>query len=95
MTDRRRLVVVGNGMVGHKLLETARRPAAAATEPWQIVTFCEEPRPAYDRVGLSSFFTGSTADDLSLVERRLLRAPRHHRAPRRPGRRRSTARPAR
>ena len=70
MTDRRRLVVVGNGMVGHKLLETVaelqgdpdRRGA-----PWEIVTFAEEPRAAYDRVGLSSYFTGSTADDLSLV----------------------------
>ena len=71
MTDRRRLVVVGNGMVGHKLLETVAdlQSAQDATGvPWEIVTFCEEPRPAYDRVGLSSFFTGSTADDLSLVE---------------------------
>ncbi|MGZ4729626.1 MAG: nitrite reductase large subunit NirB [Acidimicrobiales bacterium] len=73
MTDRRRLVVVGNGMVGHKLLETVADLQSGADAaggpggPWEIVTFCEEPRPAYDRVGLSSFFTGSTADDLSLV----------------------------
>ncbi|MEN3314209.1 MAG: nitrite reductase large subunit [Acidimicrobiaceae bacterium] len=62
---RRTLVVVGNGMVGHKLLEVLVE--RGATAEWDIVTFCEEPRLAYDRVGLSSFFTGATADDLSLV----------------------------
>jgi nitrite reductase (NADH) large subunit len=29
---------------------------------------CEEPRPAYDRVHLSEFFSGKSAQDLSLVE---------------------------
>ena len=29
---------------------------------------CEEPRAAYDRVHLSEFFSGKSADDLSLVE---------------------------
>jgi len=62
---RRTLVVAGNGMVGHKLLEILVE--RGATAEWDIVTFCEEPRPAYDRVGLSSFFTGTSADDLSLV----------------------------
>jgi nitrite reductase (NADH) large subunit len=37
------------------------------TETYQIVTFCEEPRPAYDRVHLSEYFTGKTAADLSLA----------------------------
>src|SRR5206468_660741 len=64
--SRRDLVVVGNGMVGHKflelLLEDERR------EEWKVVTFCEEPRLAYDRVNLSSFFSGKTAADLSLAE---------------------------
>jgi len=62
---RRTLVVVGNGMVGHKLLEVLAE--RGATAEWDIVTFCEEPRLAYDRVGLSSFFAGATAEDLSLV----------------------------
>ncbi|HEX6597319.1 MAG TPA: FAD-dependent oxidoreductase, partial [Acidimicrobiales bacterium] len=62
---RRTLVVAGNGMVGHKLLEILVE--RGATAEWDIVTFCEEPRPAYDRVGLSSFFAGTSADDLSLV----------------------------
>lgn len=62
---RQRLVVIGNGMVGHKFLEEiAASPDAAGVE---IISFCEESRPAYDRVQLSAFFSGSTADDLSLV----------------------------
>ena len=57
-----KLVVIGNGMVGHKLLEElADAPNLA------ITVLCEEPRPAYDRVHLSEFFSGKTADDLSLV----------------------------
>ena len=35
---------------------------------WNLITFCEEPRVAYDRVNLSGFFAGKTAGDLSLVE---------------------------
>lgn len=60
------LVVVGNGMVGHKFLE--RMVAQSAHHPWNLITFCEEPRVAYDRVNLSGFFTGKTAADLTLVE---------------------------
>jgi nitrite reductase (NADH) large subunit len=63
--DRRTLVVAGNGMVGHKLLEILVE--RGATAEWDIVTFCEEGRPAYDRVGLSSFFNGTSAEELSLV----------------------------
>ena len=62
---RKTLVVAGNGMVGHKLLELLVEQGATAE--WDIVTFCEEDRLAYDRVGLSSFFTGTSAEELSLV----------------------------
>lgn len=59
------LVVIGNGMVGqHFLAGLVQSPAKGQ---YNIVTFCEEPRPAYDRVHLSEFFTGKTAEDLSLV----------------------------
>ncbi|MGI9033018.1 MAG: nitrite reductase large subunit NirB [Acidimicrobiales bacterium] len=61
----RTLVVVGNGMVGHKLVEILVE--RGATAEWDIVSFCEESRPAYDRVGLSSFFSGTSGDELSLV----------------------------
>ncbi len=60
------LVVIGNGMVGQNFL--AGLAASSAKENYDIVTFCEEPRAAYDRVHLSEFFTGKTAADLSLVE---------------------------
>ena len=65
--SRRRstLVVAGNGMVGHKLVELITRDGGL--ERWRIVVFAEEKRLAYDRVGLSALFSGSTAEDLSLV----------------------------
>src|ERR671918_3109021 len=62
---RRTLVVIGNGMVGHRLLELLVE--GGATAEWNIVTFSEERHLAYDRVGLSSFFNGTSADELSLV----------------------------
>jgi len=61
--DRKKIVVIGNGMVGHKLLEQL----VAATADVEVTVLCEEPRPAYDRVHLSEFFAGKTADELSLV----------------------------
>jgi nitrite reductase (NADH) large subunit len=66
MTAKQNLVVIGNGMVGHKFLEIAI--AKGITQEWDVFTFCEEPRVAYDRVNLSSYFAGKTAADLSLVE---------------------------
>ena len=33
----------------------------------QIAVYGEEPRPAYDRVHLSDYFSGSTADDLLMA----------------------------
>ena len=34
----------------------------------EVTVLCEEPRPAYDRVHLSEFFSGKSAAELSLVE---------------------------
>src|SRR5258708_18572386 len=62
---RKTIVVVGNGMVGHKFLDLLIRRGAA--QQYRLVTFCEEPQLAYDRVNLSSYFSGKTATDLSLV----------------------------
>ncbi|GFE87945.1 nitrite reductase large subunit NirB [Steroidobacter agaridevorans] len=59
----KKLVVIGNGMVGQRLLERL----AAETPSHEITVLCEEPRAAYDRVQLTSFFSGKTAADLSLV----------------------------
>ncbi|MGR9046536.1 MAG: hypothetical protein ACU83N_14695, partial [Gammaproteobacteria bacterium] len=66
MSTKQTLVVIGNGMVGQNFL--AGLVDSAAKDNYNIVTFCEEPRPAYDRVHLSEFFSGKTASDLSLVE---------------------------
>ncbi|KQW52141.1 MULTISPECIES: nitrite reductase large subunit NirB [unclassified Roseateles] len=59
------IVLIGHGMVGQKFLESlAEGPAAGDV---QVTVLCEEPRPAYDRVHLSEFFSGKSAEDLSLV----------------------------
>jgi nitrite reductase (NADH) large subunit len=65
MTHKQNLIVIGNGMVGHKFLESLVDLEQA--QNYNITVLCEEPRPAYDRVYLSSYFTGTTADGLSLV----------------------------
>lgn len=46
-------------MVGNKFLELMI--AKEATQQWNLITFCEEPRVAYDRVNLSGYFSGKTA----------------------------------
>lgn len=66
MTAKKNLVVIGNGMVGHKFLDEIISSGTIAN--WNVITFCEEPRVAYDRVNLSGYFSGKTAADLSLVE---------------------------
>ncbi len=62
---KQRIVVVGNGMVGHKFIDNLVNHADA--EKYHVVTFSEEPRLAYDRVQLSKYFSGSTAEDLALT----------------------------
>ncbi|WP_033411560.1 nitrite reductase large subunit NirB [Methylosarcina fibrata] len=66
MSTKQTLIVIGNGMVGQNFLATLA--SSERYNDFHVVTFCEEPRPAYDRVHLSSFFSGKTANDLSLVE---------------------------
>lgn len=58
-----RVLVVGNGMVGYKFCEKFRRLSSAH----ELIVFGEEPRPAYDRVHLSGYFSGSSADDLLMA----------------------------
>lgn len=55
------LVVIGNGMVGHRLVEILRDSS------WRIVVFGEEARPAYDRVALSSYVDTWSSADLELT----------------------------
>lgn len=62
---RETIVVIGNGMVGHKFIELLCQHDAA--ERYYIVTFCEEPRTAYDRIHLTDYFSGKTVDELMLA----------------------------
>ncbi len=65
MSTKQTLVIIGNGMVGQNFLESLVENEIK--NQYEIVTFCEEPRPAYDRVHLTEYFSGKTAEDLSLV----------------------------
>lgn len=51
-------------MVGYKFCE--KFISKSGQEDYQITVFGEEPRRAYDRVHLSEYFAGKSADDLSL-----------------------------
>jgi nitrite reductase (NADH) large subunit len=61
-----KVVVVGNGMVGQRFLEQLAKRASVC----EVTVFCEEPRPAYDRVQLTSYFSGKSADDLAIAPRK-------------------------
>lgn len=66
MSTKKSLVVIGNGMVGQNFLTSLM--ASQCKDSYHITTFCEEPRAAYDRVHLSSFFSGKTAADLAMAD---------------------------
>jgi nitrite reductase (NADH) large subunit len=65
LDSRPRLVVVGNGMVGHRFVEAAAE--RGILRQFSTVVVSEETRLAYDRVNLSKWFEGKTDADLSLV----------------------------
>jgi nitrite reductase (NADH) large subunit len=58
-----RLVVVGHGMVGQRLLESLA--ARGGLRRSRVTVLAEESRPAYDRVRLSAYFDGTSADELT------------------------------
>ncbi|MDC3261214.1 nitrite reductase large subunit NirB [bacterium] len=60
-----KVVVVGNGMVGHHYVEQL----VASDVEAQITVIGGETRPAYDRVHLSEFFAGRSPEDLALTTR--------------------------
>ncbi|ELR66763.1 Nitrite reductase [NAD(P)H] large subunit [Photobacterium marinum] len=66
MSSKMKLVIIGNGMVGHRYIEDLVEKTDVSN--FEITVFCEEPRVAYDRVHLSSYFSHHTADELSLVK---------------------------
>lgn len=60
------LVMAGHGMVGHHFLQQLVERELHLH--YQIIVFAEETIPAYDRVHLSEYFSGRSADSLSMVE---------------------------
>lgn len=65
-TSGAHIVVVGAGMVAHRFIESLLSRAEDAV---RITLLGEEQRRPYDRVALTSFFTGSTAEELTLDRR--------------------------
>ncbi len=63
-TDKQRLIVVGNGMVGHHCVEQLL--AGGALAHYRIEVFGEEAQRAYDRVHLSEYFGGRDAESLAM-----------------------------
>lgn len=59
-----RLVVVGGGMVAHRLVEALRDRDRDGR--WVVEVFAEEPRAPYDRVALTTYFTGRDPAELTL-----------------------------
>ncbi|WP_229857133.1 FAD-dependent oxidoreductase, partial [Streptomyces anandii] len=66
------IVLVGHGMVGQRFLEALAERGLTATH--RVVVLCEEPRPAYDRVQLTSYFSGTTPEELSLTDEEFIAA---------------------
>lgn len=63
--QRKKLVVIGNGMVGHHFIEALVQ--SPCRNEFELVVFGEEPRPAYDRVHLTSYFATRNPNDLALT----------------------------
>ncbi|MFE9094050.1 nitrite reductase large subunit NirB [Streptomyces sp. NPDC007264] len=66
------IVLVGHGMVGQRFLEALAERGLTATH--RVVVLCEEPRPAYDRVRLTSYFSGTTPEELSMTDEEFIKA---------------------
>lgn len=62
--EKKRVVVVGNGMVGQRFMENILDEVG---DDVHVSTFCEEPRAAYNRVKLTSYFETRNPSDLSMT----------------------------
>ncbi|MGB1280609.1 MAG: FAD-dependent oxidoreductase, partial [Vibrio cyclitrophicus] len=62
--SKKKIVVVGNGMVGHKFIDNILQ---SESDDFDVITFSEEPRLAYDRVQLTAYFKRGNAEDLALT----------------------------
>ena len=84
-SEAMKLVIVGHGMVSQRFLEQLLSDAGVSeaggndtgvsntgATRFDITVFCDEPRPAYDRVHLTSFFETQSASELNVVPERFL-----------------------
>ena len=65
-TRRPTILVVGNGMVGHRFCD--RLSELDTQSRYRVRVFGDEPRVAYDRVHLTSYFTEGNAASLALAD---------------------------
>jgi len=65
MSSKIKLVVIGNGPVGHNFLEYLVESGNSCQ--YQVTVFGEEPLPAYDRVHLTSWFKNQDVADINMV----------------------------
>ncbi|MFI8594912.1 nitrite reductase large subunit NirB [Microbacterium sp. NPDC078428] len=61
--DSPHIVVVGAGMVAHRFVESL---LSRGDRPWRVTVIGDEARHPYDRVGLTGYFAGASAEDLTL-----------------------------
>lgn len=64
---KKNIIIIGNGMVGYKFCEKLIKKSG--TDLFAITVFGEEIRPAYDRVHLSEYFSGKSAEELSMASK--------------------------
>ncbi|HYQ59184.1 MAG TPA: nitrite reductase large subunit NirB [Draconibacterium sp.] len=62
---KKRIILIGNGMTGYKFCE--KFVESALTHDYDLLVFGEEPHPAYDRVHLTSYYTGTVPEELLLA----------------------------
>jgi len=62
--EKKKVVVIGNGMVGQRFMENLIK---IDPEQFDLATFCEEPRTAYNRVKLTSYFENRDPSALSMT----------------------------
>jgi len=67
------VVVVGGGMVAHRFVDAMRSRDGQGR--FRITVLAEEPRVPYDRVALTSYFTGRDPEELNLGQRELWTDP--------------------
>jgi nitrite reductase (NADH) large subunit len=66
LKQQKTVVVVGNGMVGHRFCE--RLTQYDENADCRTIVFGEEPRPAYDRVHLTQYFEHRDPRKLQLAD---------------------------